>query len=216
MKLFNRIIAMMLVFASICTAIPTSAYANNINEDTKEQIEIKVDKNGNPTEETINKIAESLEFIVEEALILDSDGGIIGVDANKLIERYGHSPNLDKLAEITNKEIDKNGGVMPYNAFTDCMIEAIKDYFGVGLVGILTSGAVYKLITQKAWKEVAKIIAKNIVKIGGKYIGVASIVATLIYYAGKCAYKSYAYVDLDNGYFMNRKDWTNNLIYMKG
>ena len=145
---------------------------------------------------------------------MDSDGSIIGVDANTLIKKYGHSPDLDKLAEITNKEIDKNGGVMPYNAFTDCMIEAIKDYFGVGLVGILTSGTVYKLITKKAWKEVAKIIAKNIVKIGGKYIGVASIVATLTYYSDKCAYESYAYADFDNGYFINRKDGT-NLIYMR-
>ncbi|RGB74917.1 hypothetical protein [Anaerococcus nagyae] len=215
MKIFNRIIAMILVFASICTVIPTSVYAKTVDKNTKGHIEIKVDENGNPTEETINEISESLEFIVEEALILDSDGGIIGVDANKLIKRFGHSPNLDKLAEITNKEIDKNGKVMPYNAFTDCMIEAIKDYFGVGLVGILTSGTVCKLITEKAWKEVVKIIAKSIVKIRGKYIGVASIIATLIYYEGKCAYKSYAYVDLDNGYFMNRKDGT-NLICMKG
>ncbi|BFL71647.1 hypothetical protein [Anaerococcus nagyae] len=157
MKIFNRIIAMILVFASICTVIPTSVYAKTVDKNTKGHIEIKVDENGNPTEETINEISESLEFIVEEALILDSDGGIIGVDANKLIKRFGHSPNLDKLAEITNKEIDKNGKVMPYNAFTDCMIEAIKDYFGVGLVGILTSGTVCKLITEKAWKEVVKL-----------------------------------------------------------
>lgn len=113
MKIFNRIIAMILVFASICTVIPTSVYAKTVDKNTKGHIEIKVDENGNPTEETINEISESLEFIVEEALILDSDGGIIGVDANKLIKRFGHSPNLDKLAEITNKEIDKNGKVMP-------------------------------------------------------------------------------------------------------
>lgn len=212
MKKFNKVIALMLALVSVYTAIPTSVYANSINKNNRDQIEIKVDENGNPTQETINEISNSLQFIVEEALILDSDGGIIGVDTNKLIQKYGHSPELDKLAELVNKEINKNGGVMPYGTFTDCMIEAIKDYFGVGLVGILTSGTVYKLITKKAWKEVAKIIAKNIVKVGGKYIGVASIVATLVYYAGKCAYNTYAYVDIEISQLSKGKEGF-NIVY---
>lgn len=200
-QLYKQIISFSLSLALIVPLFSVDVFANELtplnlnNKDGK--IEINLDKDGNPTEETINEVADMLEFIVQDALVLDDYGSVLDVDINKIRLKYGNSEDLEKLDEIMHG--NKNFyGAMPNNAFADCMIEAIKDYFGIGLIGIITSGTVYKLITKKAWKEVAKILVKNIAKVAGRYVGVASIVATLIYYSGKCAYTSYAYADEPN------------------
>lgn len=181
-----------LIIFSLCLTLTTTlltqiASAKTINQNQNNKIEIKLDKNGNPTDETINEISDMLQFIVEDTLILDKDGSILDVNINKIKNKYGNSEELEKLDSIMHRHTDSNV-IMPRGKFTDCMIDAIKDYFGIGLLGIITSGTVYKLITKKAWKEVAVILAKNIAKVAGKYIGPASIVVTLVYYAGKCAY----------------------------
>ncbi|WP_283705001.1 hypothetical protein [Clostridium perfringens] len=201
-QLYKQIISLSLSLALIVPLFSVDVFANELtplnlnNKDGK--IEIKLDKDGNPTEETINEVSDMLEFIVEDALVLDDYGSVLDVDINKIRVKYGNSSDLEKLDEIIHGNNKSFYGAMPNNAFADCMIEAIKDYFGIGLIGIITSGTVYKLITKKAWKEVAKILVKNIAKVAGRYVGVASIVATLIYYSGKCAYTSYVYADEPN------------------
>lgn len=76
------------------------------------------------------------------------------------------------------------------------MIEAIKDYFCVVIVGILGS-CMYVLIEKKACITIVQMILKVLVKSAVKYFIVAGIVVTLVYHAGKCVIISSVEVSYD-------------------
>ncbi|MEK4677551.1 MULTISPECIES: hypothetical protein [Bacillus] len=90
------------------------------------------------------------------------------------------------MVERINADKVKN----PFNrykrsAWTDCMVDAIKDHFGVAAVTAALEGGLWAYLEKRAYKEAAKLLVKF--AIGSNAVGLAS---TLIYYGGKCTYQN--------------------------
>ncbi|MFN2747258.1 hypothetical protein ACINLE_18930 [Bacillus sp. z60-18] len=141
----------------------------------------------NSNDQEIESLAEDLEFLMEEASIYDSNNKLVGFNFDKLTERFGEIEEL----QILEKEI-KEGTCEPKETsefqvlaakgtWGDCMIDALKDHFGVALIEVALTGGLWTYLEQKAYKEAAKLLLK--IGIGGNVIG---LVAFLTWYSAKC------------------------------
>ncbi|PEJ78140.1 hypothetical protein, partial [Bacillus wiedmannii] len=136
----------------------------------------------------INELAEQLKFLNEEALVTQNGERVF--DFNKIENKYGanYANNLKNdivMIEEMNDAKTKN----PFHrykrsAWTDCMIDAIKDHFGVAAVTAALEGGLWAYLQKKAYKEAAKLLVKFAV--GSNAVGLAG---TLVYYGGKCTYQ---------------------------
>lgn len=91
---------------------------------------------------------------------------------------FGNLEIIDKLEQefLFNKS---------NKSWTDCMLDAIKDFVGVNAVSALISGGIKGFIERKLWKEAAKLILKTFAK---STLSVTGVVALLPYYSGKCLF----------------------------
>lgn len=136
----------------------------------------------------INELAEQLKFLNEEALVIQNGERVF--DFNKIENKYGanYANNL-KNDIVMIEEMNDTKAKNPFHrykrsAWTDCMIDAIKDHFGVAAVTAALEGGLWAYLQKKAYKEAAKLLVKFAV--GSNAVGLAG---TLVYYGGKCTYQ---------------------------
>ncbi|MCY9511819.1 hypothetical protein M5W68_17480 [Paenibacillus larvae] len=128
-------------------------------------------------EQRLKQMKEAFEFIGEHAVLTDEYGNIIGFDFDKIRERYAEDEGLNLLEKEINEARESHSG-----AWFECMKSALMDHFGVSTFQAMIDAGILTYIKQKLWKEAAKIAVKFFVK-----LSIGGIVATLIYYSGKCA-----------------------------
>ncbi|MED0988239.1 hypothetical protein [Bacillus paramycoides] len=139
-------------------------------------------------EKQINELAEQLKFLNEEALVIQNGERVF--DFNKIENKYGADYANNLKNDITMiEEINADKAENPFNrykrsAWTDCMVDAIKDHFGVAAVTAALEGGLWTYLQKKAYKEAAKLLVKFAV--GSNAVGLAG---TLVYYGGKCTYQ---------------------------
>ncbi|KZE04220.1 hypothetical protein B4117_4236 [Bacillus mycoides] len=139
-------------------------------------------------EKQINELAEQLKFLNEEALVIQNGEKVF--DFNKIENKYGADYANNLKNDITMiEEINADKAKNPFNrykrsAWTDCMVDAIKDHFGVAAVTAALEGGLWAYLEKKAYKEAAKLLVKF--AIGSNAVGLAG---TLVYYGGKCTYQ---------------------------
>ncbi|PEQ08684.1 hypothetical protein [Bacillus toyonensis] len=143
-------------------------------------------------EKQINELAKQLKFLNEEALVVQNGERIF--DFNKIENIYGadYANNLkNDITMIDGINADKaknpfhrSKQIAWTSAWTDCMVDAIKDHFGVAAVTAALQGGLWAYLQKKAYKEAAKLLVKFAV--GSNAVGLAG---TLIYYGGKCTYQ---------------------------
>lgn len=88
-------------------------------------------------EKEVQELAEALEFVFEQAMLKDEFGETVGVDFEKIEEKYGSNAELTNLVnaieEEKNAEATNETGeitITPYTAAVDACIERkVKDYF---------------------------------------------------------------------------------------
>ncbi|MEB9692514.1 hypothetical protein P4J63_31745 [Bacillus cereus] len=136
----------------------------------------------------INELAEQLKFLNEEALVIQNGERVF--DFNKIENKYGanYANNL-KNDIVMIEEMNDAKAKNPFHrykrsAWTDCMIDAIKDHFGVAAVTAALEGGLWAYLQKKAYKEAAKLLVRFAV--GSNAVGLAG---TLVYYGGKCTYQ---------------------------
>lgn len=139
-------------------------------------------------EKQITEIAEQLKFLNEEALIIQN--GERTFDFNKIESKYGSDfannlkNNITIVGELNSDKATDLWKRHKRSAWTDCMIDAIKDHFGVAAVTAALEGGLWTYLQKKTYKEAAKLLVKFAV--GSNAVGLAG---TLIYYGGKCTYQ---------------------------
>lgn len=172
----KQLLAMLLVGVTVVSS-------SNVIFAAPIETEVTSDESTSFDEEDVNRIAEVLEYLCENAFIYDENGQIISIDFEAIRAKYGDSKELSEMESLINS-------APLQRSFLSCMKDALLDICGVTLVGTIISGTVEKLITQKSWTELAKFLLKHIPGLASKYVGVAGLVASLVYYAGKCAITS--------------------------
>lgn len=146
-------------------------------------------------EKEVEKLAEDIQFVMEEATIRNSNGEVIDFDFDKLENRFGklqdfemlkNEINNDKLSnnEINKKQCTNINSLKPLAAksWKSCMVDALKDHFGVKIIEIAFEGGLWSYLERRAYKEAAKLLVK--IAVGSNVVGV---VAFLTYYGAKCA-----------------------------
>jgi len=137
----------------------------------------------NDQQEKIDKLAEDLEFIMEEAAIYDSQENVVDFDFDKLEAKFGKSKEFDMIKEdINNKKLSGNMQLLAKKSWKGCMLDALKDHFGVAFIEAALTGGLWAYLDKKAYKEAAKLLIK--IGVGGNVIGA---VAFLTYYGTRCA-----------------------------
>ncbi|MCA1021766.1 hypothetical protein [Halobacillus litoralis] len=147
-------------------------------------------------------LANDLEFLFEEALVIEN--GKKTFDFTKLKKEYGdeyedkfgklesfvnntnQSNKIDAtLVEKENIKLRSSVALASSQSFGDCMVDALKDHFGVAAVTAALEGGLWTYLQKKAYKEAAKLLVKFAV--GTNAVGLAG---TLIYYGGKCTWQA--------------------------
>lgn len=141
-------------------------------------------------EKQVDEIADQLKFLNEEALIIQD--GNRTFDFQKIENKYGTEftnmlkSDINAVGAIASQAytgpMDFKDGVQ-YSAWTNCMVDALKDHFGVSIVTAALEGGLWAYLQKKAYKEAAKLLVKF--ALGTNAVALAG---TLIYYGGKCTY----------------------------
>ncbi|SMO91570.1 hypothetical protein [Melghirimyces algeriensis] len=172
------IIYMLTLAIFISFGFPKQAFASNSKITNEQKIQV---------------LADQIEFLVEEALVVKN--GERTYDFDKIENRFGtkfanelKSLTVDKSLTVnsmkTKPQFIKIPGRPADNVWAKCVIEALADNFGVGIITAAIEGGFYAYLKKKAYHEAAKLLARFIV--GSNAAGLA---ATLIYYGSKCSLK---------------------------
>ena len=135
-------------------------------------------------EEQIEELAAQLEYLMEEAYILED--GIGTFDFEKVEAEFGKETRTELERMTVGVETGPSSGpviIADNPGWKACMIAAIKDHFGVAFVTAALEGGLWAYLEKKAYKEAAKLLVKFAV--GTNAVALAG---TLIYYGGKCTY----------------------------
>ncbi len=177
-KYLVSIIVSVMMFAFIVSPIANAQVSPNISE-----------------EQQIDEVADQLKFIWEEASIRDESGNIIGIDIEKIENKYGPSTSQDQeaLEAIVNFNLangsaldtdliydnDQSGLITPFNAAVDaCMGKKVKDYFGVFILPS-TLTLIFQWINEGNYISAAKKLLELGVK-GNIYVIAGTMGAFLI------------------------------------
>lgn len=105
----------------------------------------------------INELAEQLKFLNEEALVIQNGERVF--DFNKIENKYGanYANNL-KNDIVMIEEMNDAKAKNPFHrykrsAWTDCMIDAIKDHFGVAAVTAALEGGLWAYLQKRHIKK---------------------------------------------------------------
>lgn len=162
--------AVSLVFLSVFAPIfQTSVQASQV--DDVDNIELTAEE-----EAKVDEVAEQLEFIYEKAATKDSEGYIIDIDFDMIEDEYGEFEEIAEFRAYMKQRKQLR------SSWTDCMVDAIVDFYGLAGLGAVGSSIV-GYIKTKSWTAAAKILVGTF----GAKIAVPALAAQLVYYSGKCA-----------------------------
>lgn len=194
-KKFRSVLSLAIAFTLFITCFSGVASANQVEEFTEKEVD---------------KLAEQLEFIYEEAVTKDENGNIIGVNIEKIEEEFGESEELEQLestmqADSNNLSVSETGlitdvqsglapsasfsvaaarKIQPYpppDAFDRCITNKIVKGYGE----FFTTNTITTIINYMK-KGNYRSAAHKLLSVGIKG-NIAGTIATLIYYFGKCA-----------------------------
>lgn len=140
-----------------------------------------------PSSADVLKLAEDLEFLMEDATLYDEYDNVIGFNFDLITERFGYIPEMAELEKEVNNSnnVEKTGScevvLLAKQSWKSCMISALKDHFGVAIIEVALTGGLWAYLEKKAWKEAAKLLLK--IGIGGNAIGAVSF---MTWYSVKC------------------------------
>ncbi|QXE02775.1 hypothetical protein [Terribacillus sp. DMT04] len=192
---FVRVLSLVTVVALFtCLLAPFSVAAKS--SESSESLE----------EEKVKAAAEQIKFVAEEATIKDSNGNIIGLDIEKIEQKYGSSPVLEKIKkdqqatvqDIKNPKLDSqqcafsstfstfstSGVIMPIGFHDMEEFECVQDGFSsffVDLVPTTVLTTAYQYFLDKNYTGTARALLKAGAK--GSIWGIAG---SLTWVALKC------------------------------
>ncbi|MDM5321092.1 hypothetical protein RGT17_09950 [Bacillus altitudinis] len=100
----------------------------------------------NANETNVNLLAKDLEFLMERASIYDQNNQLIAFDFEKLRKRFEDKKEFKILENEINKngmKIEKSSDLTTQAAkgtWGDCMIDSLKDHFGVAMTEVALTG----------------------------------------------------------------------------
>lgn len=140
--------------------------------------------------EEVEELAQILEFVFEEAAIIDSSGNIIDLDFEKIESKYGEDPKLRQL----QREMKPTTTLAGFNYKTisrpnsdyanACLNKKIKNNWKETLA-LANIGAIIDYALQKEFGKAAASLVKAGVR--SNLIGIS---ATLALYTGQCIVKA--------------------------
>ncbi|MFJ7406787.1 MULTISPECIES: hypothetical protein [unclassified Lysinibacillus] len=157
----TKVIASILVFSLVISAFSPKIYANTIVENSK------IDA------QELKDLTEALEYVFEQAMVKDELGQVIGIDFNKIEEKYGNSPDLEKVENATGKK--KHKGIIAYNnpGLDRCIERKVKDFFtSEDLIPTVVISSVIAYIKEKDYKSAALRLLRAGIK--GNAVGIAA------------------------------------------
>jgi hypothetical protein len=160
-KFKNGLAVLLAVMVAFLSVGPTASAAAGTNKEIEE----------------VDQLATDLEFLMEEAAIFDENNNVIGFHFDKLEDKFGDVEEFKMLEE----QVDSSIQPMAKKTWKGCMIDSLKDHFGVAIIEVALTGGLWTYLEKKAYKEAAKLLIK--IGIGGNVIGLA---AFLTYYSAKC------------------------------
>lgn len=172
-KYFTWVLSLALILSAVGSSFSTTASA--------ELIAIPEDQ---ISEEDIAELAAALEFMMEEAAIVDKFGNISGLDLDMIEDEFGSSAELDRLRLELAVPPRDFGFVDPDDAVLDrCLEKKIKNGFGEIITGAVLV-TILEFLNQKQYGKAAK----KILSIGFKG-NLFGITATLAVYMLQCIKK---------------------------
>ncbi|HGW6192719.1 hypothetical protein [Enterococcus faecalis] len=182
-KWFGFLMSLLMVL-NVFVGAGISAYASETNS-TESYDEFE--------EQLINQYASDLEFIYENAAVIDTEGNIEQINLTVLREKYGNNEFFDYLEE----DFGPNA-IRPRANFVECMKTEFQKIIGLDIAKQIFSPEVKKLLASKAWKKASEVIVrtlgkklgkKALQKIVSKMIP-GGIPAQIVFSAGKCGIKA--------------------------
>lgn len=103
-------------------------------------------------EQQIEELATQLEFLMEEALIIKN--GERTFDFEKIENEFGKVVKNEIKMLTVDAQVHQGGIALAANQpWKDCMIDAIKDHFGVALVTAALEGGLWAYLEKKLTKK---------------------------------------------------------------
>ncbi|MGE7692506.1 hypothetical protein ACQKNC_00075 [Lysinibacillus sp. NPDC094177] len=143
-NLLTKVIASLLVFSLVISAFSPTTLAKNKKANTE------VD------EQQVQELAEALEFVFEQAIVMNEFGQAVGLDFDKIEGKYGISPDLEKAID-ENEVVTKTRTA----AVDRCLSNKIKNYFTAeDFLPTAVINSVIALILEKNYTSAALKIIK--------------------------------------------------------
>lgn len=175
--MFKKSFMLMIVFTLVMLQFSGIASATQANVSLTDE------------EKEIEELAEKLEFMFEEAIISDGEGGVT-LDFDKIEEKYGSSQDLEALkievestditCEVDEGDLVTTAAAKGSDAVNKCMNDKIKnnwkDFIGVAAFATAIDYAISGDYTSAAKKLVKAGVRGNVVSIAG----------TLAWYFSSC------------------------------
>lgn len=184
----KKVISFMLAFLMVFTAISsTTAFAQEKVLSKEEQIANNI--------EFESDLEESLDFILENAIIRDASGNVTNFDFELIEEKYGKSADLDAFKlEIQQDQIEcgieepeMDMLLNPNGEFEDLNVQRTKKcFYGkikknfVEVTSVSAMASIYTAVKQARYR----VAAQKIIKAGAKGNIVTLSFQLLYYYTG--------------------------------
>ncbi|MEK4630544.1 hypothetical protein MKZ17_20395 [Solibacillus sp. FSL R7-0682] len=135
-------------------------------------------------EELVNELAEALQFAFEEAALYDLAGNVIGLDTDKIAEKFGDSVDTALLKDINKlnakQNVLKDEMITPFTAKVDaCINTLIMENYG-WMLGTSALTIIYDYLKAGEFTKAAGYL----VKIGfkGSVPGIAVNLSAYFFY----------------------------------
>lgn len=164
----TKVITSLLVFSLVISVFSPTIFAKSKEANTEFN------------EQQVQELAEALEFVFEQAMVEDEFGKAVGLDFEKIEEKYGNSPELEKVEN--NIEKGKNEVIITSrNAGLDSCIERkIKDYFTTeDFIPTAVISSVIAYVLEKDYTSAALKLLKAGAK--GNAAGIAAALGSMFF-----------------------------------
>lgn len=164
-NLLTKVIASLLVFSLVISAFSPTTLAKNKKANTEVDVQ------------QVQELAEALEFVFEQAIVVNEFGQAVGLDFEKIEGKYGISPDLKKAIDENENEVVTKTRTA---AVDRCLSNKIKNYFTAeDFLPTAVINSVIALILEKNYTSAALKIIKAGVK--GNVAGIAVSFASFFF-----------------------------------